>query len=155
MTEINIKGCDMIRAIVFLLCGFIFSCGGGGKSIIQTDSAPKPIGPYSQAVWAGNTLYISGQIGIDPATNQLVNADIRLETEQVMKNLGNVLKSAGLSFGDVAQTSIFLMDIADFKTVNEVYSGYFSKDFPARATVQVAKLPAGAKVEISMIAFKP
>jgi 2-iminobutanoate/2-iminopropanoate deaminase len=144
----------MIKAIVFLLSLFILSCGGG-KSVIQTDSAPKPIGPYSQAVWAGNTLYISGQIGIDPATNLIVNADIRLQTEQVMKNLGNVLKAAGLGFGDVVQTSIFLTDIGDFNTVNEVYSGFFTKDFPARATVQVGKLPAGASVEISMIAFKP
>jgi 2-iminobutanoate/2-iminopropanoate deaminase len=144
----------MIKSIVLVLSVLMLSCGGVEKGIVQTDKAPKPIGPYSQAVWAGNTLYLSGQIGIDPATNQFVNADIRLEAEQVMKNLSNVLTAAGLNFSNVVQTSIFLTDINDFKAVNEVYSSNFTKDYPARATVQVAKLPAGARVEISMIAVK-
>jgi len=124
------------------------------KQIIKTPDAPAPIGPYSQAVKAGNTLYISGQVGIDPATGQLVTINIIKETNQVMTNLMNILKAAGMDFTNVVKTTIFLKDINDFSTVNEVYSEYFKSDFPARETVEAARLPKDAHVEISMIAVQ-
>ena len=124
------------------------------KSIIYTEKAPEPIGPYSQAVQAGNMLFISGQIPIDPATNQLIIGSISDEARQVMKNLEALLLSAGLSFGNVVKTTIFLSDMNHFAEVNEIYGSYFSADFPARETVAVLGLPKNVNVEISMIAVK-
>jgi 2-iminobutanoate/2-iminopropanoate deaminase len=122
------------------------------KKIIQAANAPAPIGPYSQAVLANNTVYISGQIAIDPATQTYSPNDIESETTLVMENLKAILTEAGLTFMHVVKTSIFLADMSDFAKVNSIYSQYFDSDFPARETVQVSVLPKNCKVEISMIA---
>lgn len=124
------------------------------KTVIFTPDAPKPIGPYSQAVLSNGTLYISGQIPINPQTGQLMKDDIKSQAKQVMENLKAILKEAGMDFNQVVKTSIFVTDISNFPQVNEVYSTYFSNDFPARETVEVCKLPLNADVEISMIAVK-
>lgn len=124
------------------------------KKILLTNNAPAPIGPYSQAVQTGNLLFISGQIPIDPATGELNNKDIATETHQVMLNLKAILTEAGMSFDNVIKTSIFLTDMKQFGTVNEVYGGFFTSDPPARETVQVSALPKFVNVEISMIAAK-
>ena len=122
------------------------------KHSFSSDNAPKAIGPYSQAVRVGDLLFLSGQVPLDPATGQLIEGDISAQTRRVMDNLDAVLKSAGLSFTDVARTTIFLADMNDFAKVNEVYGSYFTEPFPARATVQVARLPKDARVEIDAIA---
>lgn len=124
------------------------------KSIIQTEKAPAPIGPYSQAVKAGNMLFVSGQIALDPETNQLISGGIKVEAMQVMKNLEAVLASADFSFENVVKTTIFLSDMNHFSDVNEVYGSYFKSDFPARETVAVLGLPKNVNVEISVIAIK-
>ena len=121
---------------------------------IHTDAAPKAIGPYSQAIVPGNLIFTSGQIPLDPATQQLVTGDIRAQTERVMENLGAVLQAAGAGFAQVVKSTIFLADLADFAIVNEVYGKRFPSNPPARSTVQVAALPKGAKVEIELIALK-
>lgn len=122
------------------------------KRIITTKNAPEPIGPYNQAVYVNNTLYISGQICIDPSTGNLKNKDIQEETHQVMQNLKSILSEAGMNFSNVVKTTIFITDIGQFSEINEIYGKYFSGDFPARETVQVAALPKAVNVEISMIA---
>jgi 2-iminobutanoate/2-iminopropanoate deaminase len=122
------------------------------KVIIQTDGAPAPIGPYSQAVKTGNLLFISGQVAINPANNEIEAKTPAEEAEQVMKNLDAILKAAGAGFDQVVKTTIFLTDMSLFATVNEVYSKYFTGLFPARETVAVKGLPKGVNVEISMIA---
>lgn len=126
------------------------------KQRIHTDSAPQAIGPYSQAVLINGTLYTSGQIALDPATGQLVLDDLTAETHRVMQNLDAVLRAAGLGFGHVVKTSIFLSDMAHFATVNGIYASYFGPEdiLPARETVQVAGLPKGVNVEISMVAVQ-
>ncbi|WEK36612.1 MAG: Rid family detoxifying hydrolase [Candidatus Pseudobacter hemicellulosilyticus] len=124
------------------------------KKIINTPDAPAPIGPYSQAVQAGNFLFVSGQIAINPATGDLVTTDTVTETEQVMSNLRAVLAAAGMAFDNVVKTSIFLSDMSLFPVVNEVYGKYFTADFPARETVAVKTLPKSVNVEISVIAVK-
>ncbi|MES2881829.1 MAG: RidA family protein [Bacteroidota bacterium] len=122
------------------------------KTIITTASAPAPIGPYNQAILTSNTLYISGQICIDPQTGALKNKHIQEETHQVMHNLKAILAAAGLQFADVVKTTIFITDMKQFGEINEVYGRYFETDFPARETVQVSALPKFVNVEISMIA---
>lgn len=124
------------------------------KIIINTPTAPLPIGPYNQAVMVGGTLYISGQICIDPQTGNLKNKDVHEETHQVMQNLKAILADAGLSFNHVVKTTIFLTDMNRFGDVNEVYGKYLAGDFPARETVQVSALPKFVNVEISMIAVR-
>lgn len=124
------------------------------RQVIQTDSAPKPIGPYSQAILAGNTLYVSGQVALDPLTGQMIQQDIQAETRQVMANLLAIVKQAGFDFSHVVKTTIFLTDLNDFALVNEVYGSFFGSEPPARETVQVVKLPRNARVEISMILVK-
>jgi 2-iminobutanoate/2-iminopropanoate deaminase len=121
----------------------------------SAEAAPKAIGPYSQAVRVGNLLFLSGQIPLDPATGQMVEGDVVVQTRRVMENLAAVLSSAGLSFANVARTTIYLADLGDFAKVNEVYGSYLSAPFPARATVQVARLPRDASVEIDAIASFP
>lgn len=125
-----------------------------GKQIIVTADAPGPIGPYSQAVLVNDTLYIAGQVCIDPKTGALKNKDVQEEANRVMKNLQAILRAAGMSFENVVKTSIFLTDMNQFAAVNEVYGKYFEKDFPARETVQVSALPKFVNVEMSMIAVK-
>ena len=123
------------------------------KKIVNTSNAPKPIGPYNQAVISGNLMFMSGQIAFDPSTGELVIGEIQAETKQVMENLKSILDEAGLSFKDVIKTSIFLSDMNNFQHVNEVYGSYFSnEDAPARETVEVSRLPKDVNVEISMIA---
>jgi 2-iminobutanoate/2-iminopropanoate deaminase len=124
------------------------------KKIIRTDNAPAPIGPYNQAVQFGNMLYVSGQIALDATTGELVQGDIQAETKKVMENLEAILKEAGMDFSNVLKTTIFLMDMGQFAQVNEIYGGYFGENAPARETVQVAGLPKGVKVEISVVAAK-
>jgi 2-iminobutanoate/2-iminopropanoate deaminase len=122
------------------------------KKIIATPSAPAAIGPYSQAIEVGETIFLSGQIGLDPKKGTLVPGGIEAETRQVLSNIGEVLRAAGLGFGEVVKTTIFLAALADFEIVNRIYGEYFSAGFPARSTVQVAALPRGALVEIEAIA---
>jgi 2-iminobutanoate/2-iminopropanoate deaminase len=124
------------------------------KTIISTPNAPAPIGPYNQAVLSGNSLFISGQICINPATGNLKNKDIQEETHQVMHNLKAILQQAEMDFSHVVKTTIFITDMNQFGAVNEVYGKYFESDFPARETVQVSALPKFVNVEISMIAVK-
>jgi 2-iminobutanoate/2-iminopropanoate deaminase len=119
---------------------------------IVSAAAPKAIGPYSPAVRVGQLLFVSGQIPLDPATGQMVAGDVGIQTRRVMDNLGAVLGSAGLTFAHVVRTTIFLADMDDFAQVNEVYGSYLSDPYPARATVQVARLPREARVEIDAIA---
>jgi 2-iminobutanoate/2-iminopropanoate deaminase len=123
------------------------------KKIISTSEAPAAIGPYSQAVRVGATLYCAGQIPLDPKSGQIVAGGITEQTQRVMQNIGAVLKAEGLTFANVVKTTIFLTDFADFQTVNEIYGSNFKNDPPARSTVQVAALPKGAKVEIEVIAI--
>ena len=123
------------------------------KKVIETSNAPAPIGPYSQAILAGNTLFISGQIPYDGSMNY-AGDDISDQAHQVMKNLRAVLEAAGMNFDHVAKTSIFLKSMDDFNAVNEVYGSYIGEDAPARETVEVSRLPKDVKVEISMIALK-
>ena len=122
------------------------------KQSVSSPDAPKAIGPYSQAVRAGQLLFVSGQVPLDPATGQIVDGDIAAQTHRVFANLGAVLKAGGRSFSDVVRTTVFLADMNDFATVNTVYGEYFSEPYPARATVQVARLPKDARVEIDVIA---
>jgi 2-iminobutanoate/2-iminopropanoate deaminase len=124
------------------------------KSIIFTEKAPAPIGPYSQAVQTGNMLFISGQIPIDPETNELISGSIKDEAEQVMQNLSALLLKAGFSFENVVKTTIFLSEMNHFGDVNQVYGSYFKSDYPARETVAVLGLPKNVNVEISLIAVK-
>lgn len=124
------------------------------KIIINTPAAPAPIGPYNQSVLAGNLLFISGQVCIDPATGDLKNKDIEEETRQVMENLKAILAEAQMQFNRVVKTTIFLTDMNQFAKVNAIYGEYFNGDYPARETVQVSALPKFVNVEISMIAMK-
>ncbi len=124
------------------------------KQVINTGKAPKPIGPYSQAVKAGELLFISGQVAINPETNEVIEGDIATETRQVMQNLQAILAEAKLTFEHVVKTNIFLSDMSLFGAVNEVYGSYFTGDFPARETVAVKGLPKQVNVEISMIAVQ-
>ena len=125
------------------------------KTIITTKNAPAPIGPYNQAILTGNTLYTSGQIAINPETNNLVLDDIKKETKQVMQNLKAVLEAANMNFEHVIKSSIFISNMDDFTLINEVYGSYFNNEnAPARETVQVARLPKNVNVEISVIAVK-
>lgn len=125
------------------------------KKIIFTENAPAPIGPYSQAVLSGNTLYTSGQVAINPANGELVLDTIEVETEQVMQNLKAVLEAADMTFENVIKTTIFIMNMGDFARINAVYGKYFNEaTAPARETVQVATLPKNVNIEISMIAVK-
>lgn len=124
------------------------------KTIISTSNAPLPIGPYSQAVKVGQTLYISGQIALDPITNELLVTDVTKETNQVMRNIEAILEEAGYTFSDVVKCTIFINDMSNFATVNEVYGTFFTVNPPARETVEVSKLPKNVNVEISCIAFR-
>jgi len=122
------------------------------KQAVSSADAPTAIGPYSQAVRAGQLLFVSGQVPLDPATGNLVEGDIAAQTRRVFENLGAVLKAGGRSFADVVRTTVFLADMNDFAAVNQVYGTYFSEPYPARATVQVARLPKDARIEIDLIA---
>jgi 2-iminobutanoate/2-iminopropanoate deaminase len=124
------------------------------KKVILTKEAPAPIGPYSQAMEAAGLLFCSGQVSIDPSSGNVITTDVKAQTEQVMKNLEAVLKAGGVSFKNVVKTTIFLTDMKDFATVNEIYGRFFPSEAPARSTIAVAGLPKGVNVEIEMIAAK-
>ncbi len=143
----------VIGACAFLAAGMFLASNTSKKKVVYTDSAPKAIGPYSQAIQYGDMLFISGQLGMNPKTNELPD-DIETQTKYAMENLKAILDEAGMSFSDVVQTHIFLKDIKDFQKVNEIYARYFESDYPARATMQVAALPKDGKVEIEMVACK-
>ncbi len=123
------------------------------RQAIHTQDAPQAIGPYSQAIRAGELLFVSGQIPLDPSTGEMVQGDIKAQTEQVMKNIASILAAANVSFDHVVRTTIFLADLSDFAVVNEIYGNYFEKPEPARAAFQVARLPKDARVEIDAIAL--
>jgi 2-iminobutanoate/2-iminopropanoate deaminase len=123
------------------------------RRAVSTPSAPQAIGPYSQGVRAGELLFISGQIPIDPATGALIEGDIGAQTHRVMKNLGAILEAGGASYDTVVRTTVFLADMNDFAAMNEVYGSYFAQPAPARATVQVSRLPKDARIEIDVIAI--
>jgi len=122
------------------------------KQAVSSPGAPQAIGPYSPAIRAGHLLFVSGQVPIDPATGRMVDGDIAAQTRRVFENIGALLTAGGRSFADVARTTVFLADMNDFAGMNEVYGQYFSEPYPARATVQVARLPKDARVEIDVIA---
>jgi 2-iminobutanoate/2-iminopropanoate deaminase len=122
------------------------------KKIISTTEAPAAVGPYSQAVRAGSTIYCAGQIPLDPKSGQIVSEEIKEQTRRVLDNVTAVLRAEGLTFQNIVKTTIFLTDLADFQAVNDIYMSYFEKDPPARSTVQVSALPKGARVEIEVIA---
>ena len=126
-----------------------------GKTVLSSPDAPKAIGPYSQAVRAGHLLFASGQIPLDPASGSIVEGDMTAQTRRVMENLRAVLRAGGLSLADVVRTTIYLIDLNDFTKVNDAYGSYFEEPYPARATVQVARLPRDARVEIDAIAAYP
>ncbi len=124
------------------------------KKIITSKNAPEPIGPYSHAVLMNNLLFVSGQVGKNPSTGELMLSDIKKESTQVMENVKAILTDSGMDFSHVCKTTIFLKNMDDFATVNEVYGSYFTGNYPARETVQVSKLPLNVNVEISVIAMK-
>ena len=142
--------------IIFIATFILFGCENHSneKVVIRTDKAPKAIGPYSQAIKVGNQLYLAGQIAIDPESSQFVEGGIEEQTHQVLKNIQAVLSEAGYNFKDVVQTQIFLLDMNDYATINKIYASYFKEAFPARAVVQVERLPKDALIEIMMVAVK-
>ena len=147
---------NSIKIIILSLIFFGYNCNNNSsmKKIIKTNEAPEPIGPYNQAIEAGEFIFLSGQIGIDVDTGELINENIQAETNQVMRNIESVLKASNRNFDNVVKSTIFLKDLNDFSIVNEVYSKYFkNKISPARETVEVARLPKDANVEISVIAY--
>jgi 2-iminobutanoate/2-iminopropanoate deaminase len=150
----------MFKRIVFVFIVILFlGCDSDEadqvtKEIIKSPDAPAAIGPYSQAIKVGNTLYCSGQIAIDPKTGELVTENIEAETKQVLDNLGAVLKEAGMDYSDVVQATVYMTDMENYKRINEVYGQYFTKNPPSRVAVQVANLPKYVNVEISCIAVK-
>lgn len=122
------------------------------KQVIASSDAPKAIGPYSPAVRAGQLLFVSGQVPIDPTTGNMIDGDIAVQTRRVLESVGALLEAGGLTFSDVVRTTVFLTDMADFTSMNTVYGTYFSEPYPARATVQVVRLPKDSRVEIDVIA---
>lgn len=150
----------IIHCFCLFLLLFITACNNNNsqsnitRKIIHTEQAPQAVGPYSQAVRNGNTLYLSGQIGLDPVSGTLVAEDIESQTRQAMDNLRAILEEAGFSLGDVVETQVFLDDLEEYDTFNEIYGSYFEEDPPARVTVEVSRLPLDAKVEIKMTAAR-
>jgi len=143
-----------LRAVYGGLLREFYQNGGIMKKVILSSKAPAPIGPYSQAIEANGTLYVSGQIPIDPATGEVVSGGIEPQAKQVMQSLKAILEEAGYTFDQVVKTTILLDDLGNFAKVNEIYGSYFGEGAPARETYQVAKLPKGVAVEISCIAVK-
>jgi len=145
-----------MKNLIFLLSALLISCEMQPieKKIIISANAPEAIGPYSQAVQVGNTIYLSGQIAIDPETGEMAENDIQKQTTQVLQNIEAVLETAGFSLKDVVQSQVFLSDLNNYAAMNEVYETYFTEEYPARAAVQVARLPLDAMVEIMVTAMK-
>ena len=148
----------MIKKILFMGAVLFTACeseSNGLKKVIATDQAPKAIGPYSQAILVDGTLYLAGQIALDPSSGKLVEGDIEVQTRRVMQNLNAVLDAAGYQFDDVVQTQVFLSNLNHYKAMNSVYATYFEERPPARAVVEVARIPRDALVEIMMVAQRP
>jgi len=140
---------------LFFICILFTGCSQTiEKQVIQSPDAPKAIGPYSQAILAGNTLYVSGNIAIDPETGKMDTLNLETEIRRVMSNLGAVLKEAGMSYENVVKATIYTTDLKNYKLINTIYGEYFKEKPPARETVQVVALPAGAHVEVSCVAVK-
>lgn len=144
----------MKRLIIFLLlCGFLSCTNDSPKRIIiQTDNAPAAIGPYSQGILAGHTLYTAGQIGLVPETGEMAGEDLESQARQTLDNLNAVLEEAGFSMNDVVSVDVYLSDLSDYSAFNEIYAEYFSESRPARAVVEVTRIPRDAKVEIKLVA---
>jgi len=142
--------------LVFILLLFSLTISGGKveKKVVYTEKAPKPIGPYSQAIISGDFIFTAGQIPIDPKTNQVVQGDIKEQTRQVFENLKAILEEAGATFDDVVKVTVYMKDLSEFPAMNEVYSEYFKSSPPARTTVEVSRLPRDVKIEIDLIAVK-
>ena len=148
----------MIKKILFMGVVLFTACeseSNGLKKVIATDQAPKAIGPYSQAILVDGTLYLSGQIALDPSSGKLVEGGIEVQTRRVMQNLNAVLDAAGYRFDDVVQTQVFLSNLNHYKAMNSVYATYFDESPPARAVVEAARIPRDALVEIMMVAQRP
>ena len=146
----------MKQTIIFLYIFLLYSCESiESKKVISTDKAPQAIGPYSQAIQVQNTLYLAGQIALDPQSGQLVEGGIEVQTHRVMQNLNAVLEAAGFNFNDVVQTQVFLSDLNHYSAMNAVYAKYFVESPPARAVVEAARIPRDALVEIMMVAQRP
>ena len=148
----------MIKRILFMGVVLFTACeseSNGLKKVIATDQAPKAIGPYSQAILVDGTLYLAGQIALDPSSGKLVEGGIEVQTRRVMQNLNAVLDAAGYRFDDVVQTQIFLSNLNHYKAMNSVYATYFDESPPARAVVEAARIPRDALVEIMMVAQRP
>merc|ERR1711955_100960 len=143
---------ECVSTIITLLNSIISMSGSLRRVIIATKKAPDAIGPYNQAVQVNNTLYISGQIGFIPETMEVIKGGVVAETKQALTNMGHILEAANCSFNNVVKTTVLLADINDFKDVNEVYTKFFTNNYPARAAYQVAALPRGARVEIEAVA---
>lgn len=144
-----------MKYLILILSLFLtINLSAKDKKVIFSESAPKPIGPYSQAVKVGSTIYFSGQIALDTSSGKIAEGGAAKEAEIILNNIKNILESAGCTFENIVKTSIYLTDIKDFNPVNKVYSSYFKSEFPARETIQVAGLPMGAHIEISVIAVK-
>ncbi len=124
------------------------------KKPIYTENAPAPIGPYSQAIWANDFLFISGQVAIDPENQEIIRGGIEQETHRVMKNIEAILKEAGLSFDEIVNSTLYLINFDDFSVINSIYESYLSIPFPARTTIEVSKLPKGLNLEIAVVAHK-
>ena len=144
----------LVMAAGFAACGSSTASETNSKKVIFTPDAPKPVGPYSQGILFEATLYCAGQIGIDPNTGELVEGGAGEETDQVIRNLGAVLQAANMSYEDVVMATMFLKDLNDYSTANEVYARYFDNDPPARQVVEVSRIPRDGNVEISVIAMK-
>ena len=148
----------MIKKILFIGVVLFTACeseSNGLKKVIATDQAPKAIGPYSQAILVDGTLYVAGQIALDPSSGKLVEGGIEVQTRRVMQNLNAVLDAAGYRFDDVVQTQVFLSNLNHYKAMNSVYATYFDESPPARAVVEAARIPRDALVEIMMVAQRP
>jgi len=143
---------DLVYLLMLLLAGC--STPNMKKEVISTDKAPKAIGPYSQAIRVGDTLYLAGQIAIDPTTGQMISGGIKAQTRQVLKNIQSVLCAAGFLITDVVQSQVFLKDLNDYGMMNDIYEEYFGRNPPVRAVVQVSRIPRDAQIEIMVIATK-
>ena len=142
------------RSLLSMFLVFAFTKTGFSQIVIKTENAPIPVGPYSQAIKSGNTLYVSGQIGVNPATNKLDSSDFKTEARQVLKNHKAILEAANMSLNQVVKTTVYLTNLKDFGILNEVFSEFFPTTLPARETIQAAALPKNAHIEISIIAVQ-
>ncbi len=144
-----------IYFILFIAFSMTFSANAQQKEVIHSTEAPNPIGPYSQAIKANGFLFLAGQLGIHPETKKLVNSSFKLEVTQAIENIKAVLTEAGTDMNAIVNTTVFLTDLSQFQEFNEIYAGYFTSQFPARTTVGAGSLPAGASIEIAVIAIAP